>query len=1157
MAVETFNLWNRKAEQGPKPQFVAVENSTPSTEDNVGSTKPKSKKRTSSPTATNQPRTIRPGILERLNLNSKITLRQAYQKPWLDAFDTNPNSIKFKDSNRQEQVIDFASKAIVSFPGSGLTTTLAAKALQLIREEEPVLILCEHDHSKQKIAQSILDLVEDPEEKQSIKSKLSFDHRGAKAITIVNPTVFQRKQSKTSEQVSNPVEALNPAIKHVLIDEANRYSGDPAEEQSRARIFTDILRQTNSSKDHPTHVYGVSSNPYYDSEDEVHGTRQEQVIEFYKIFLQANVSEGIAYPALKKQGFAREIKFNPIRIESDLKTNALRNVFQADHSNPALTSINNDSALVQLASRSEIKGKTRIMAHSVQSADDLAKIYCVLGKKAAVVTSKHKGFYELVESPQEDEINNLKQFQYNDKTYYLRKVIRDEAALLNGFEHGDIDFIIDYEILNGHDSPKVDNLVLFNASKWGPRMLKALGQSAIAPNQAKALNVYHCEFHNNGELKQDISALLNGILANSNPWDMFLTQVNTNPAASLGTTPAVINPAPSTLAIVNAANNSTILATDERWLEKGLKPIFALLNPRDLIQGEAEYLEKIRKHFGGKLDEDVLFGRKKDPELFQKIIEFNFAILKKYSNASDNYSSLERYQSHLASIVPDLMKLEVDNHDFAVKLIADIYRNAPIKPDASWLKRLDQLLKIHPSASEMDKKQLRSEKFAEVLYKLYGKEFFVFPANAKNAIEVFTGQTTNKFLLTYLLQSLSSSSAEIDQIKQEFPQLFAKNSSRNFKSLQKQILSKFPEAPQAAQIKEFLTQTLYKELGIDLVTLINAAIIGASTDDQQIRSHSDLKQDLNDFLQKLEESLFAQEKALIEGDQFNQEIQKLVNEHIEPITQEIIFSQLMHKIWPDAAIRTTSHQSEHRSSDASPDTVTTSVKGIKADDRFEAIDLLQADKNWLKVISDQTNTVVDFEALSGYQIGIKARLMTAINSFENSIDKSLTTREMKVLTGIEMPHDDAERNLVRSFLQFIQLDPKELVVQFPQRLGVTTPEEAQLLVAKALEGIKYRNKFTDATKNITLSADKLAEFFFGLSPELLLDREKLVIRIRELNDNNESTTDTAEKTRRQNNLRFYIGFCETQYGEPKLADLVTKFPLRLGIRSKEELKAIF
>ncbi len=983
-----------------------------------------------------------PQFLKRLNLASKMQLRTAYQQLWLDNFEPVALELKFTNEDEQEETIHCATKAIVSFPGSGLSTTLAARALKSWRDGETILILGEHEHNKFKIAQMMLDLAANEDEKKRIKADLTLNYREKKKITILSPEAFLPKVKQ-----KDPFEILNPDIKSIFIDEVNTCAGDPRK-PGRAKAIVDLLRHTKSTQENPTQIFAVSSIPRVISEkNKNHAEMHENQIYFMKLFPQGHVIEGQNYQELRRMGYVREVDLQPLQIEvNGLPIVKYAQLFATVHDKKIkTTTIDTSSAIYRLAKdiTTDRFGKTRIIAHDPEAADALAKVLCILGKKAGIaVAGDRKGFYELIDASElnEDQRAKLQKLIIrdhvgNEETYHLKLKSQSESQILNSFEADpDSNIIIYCQILNGNDSPTVDTLIIFNTTRWEPNMLRALGHTAANSASSKPLKVIHCDFINGTRTEQSIGLALRDILNTKAPWWRFATNVNVNlPSVASVSVKEPETPMQTDIHLEEAVETVN-LNQHRAWVQEGLEPIYWLLKPvaRSSYdpEGQKQYSIQLKNHFirqGKALDEDVLYGKKKDPEHFAEILAFNQKLLARLCRGHHIYSNPEAYQIHVASIAPSLVKLEAKHQGFAEKLVESFYTRAlavnTVVPNEAWLARLDQLLGLHERSTQAAKVQYRSRKFAEVLTKLYGQDFFCFPKNVETALQVFNGQTINRFLLTYLLQSCNPNIDELEKVKTDFSGMFTTKSSRSFVSLQAAILAKYPQAPDEMDKHEFFTQALYKELGIDLTSLVRAAIDISQDSEQVIRAENELQSDIQMFLEEAETTLFSQEKSLINDDvKFQDEIKRLINSHLDSITQEVLFNQLINKIWGDGAIRESVSSLSHRKLAIRPDALTTEVIGIKADPKFESVDLLAANENWLRFITARTNYLADLDLpdLTGLQLGLKARLMTTIKRFAEAMKLTdLTTRQLNLLCGIDIPRDESEQQLLRDFIEFI------------------------------------------------------------------------------------------------------------------------------------------
>ncbi len=1182
----------------PRTSKTPLESTEPTTTV-ITPLRPIRKKSTTTAGASSKPKTntsATRNFFQRLDTDQSraINLRLAYQKPWLDNFETTALELKFKNIKREDETVDFASKAIAGFPGSGLTTTLAARALKAWREGESILILAEHDHDKLKIAQTMLDLAS-PVEKEKIKADIGLRPSEHKKITITNPGTLIAKASRGSgtraettvaEQITEakPIEALSKDIKHVFIDKVNRYAGDPNKE-GRAKLILDILKQTNSTKANPTQIFGVSSTPKVINEDEKAelelAADKANDIAFTRLFPEkTHVIEGESYQELRAIKVARDVELQSLTIETKgIRPNQYGQLFESKHDEKTkTTTIDSSSAIYNLAQNTinGSLGKTRIMTHTARAADDLAKVLTVLGKQSAAVTSYHKGHYQVVAKPDSDtEAAKLEKLVIDGTTHYLQAVTQDENEILHSFEtDSSSNVIIDYQILNGHDSPKVDTLIFFNGSTWEPKMLRALGQSACDTNASKPLTVIHCEFQHGNVEEQSIEETLEAILNNKAPW--WDLAVSPSPSSTRTTGGLKLEEQPSS-GNLNLSNAKHIVEADEKneaWIKEGLEPIYWLLKPTSNHQypqeGKDIYLGKLENHFksrGKTLDIDVLEGKKRDPEQFAKIIDFNQKLLARLFPKHHIYSNPEAYQIHVASIAPSLVELEAKHQGFAEKLTEALYlKDSEDKTkvrNEKWLTRLDGLLGLHDHSNQAVRAQYRSRKLAEVLTKLYGPEFFCFPKNIETAVQVLNGQTVNKFLLTYLAQACNPSADELKNLKTEFPGMFANESSRSFADLQETILSKYPQPPSEADKKEFFTQTLYRDLEIDLPNLIRAAIYLTRDSEQPIRAQDELKSDIQSFLEQAETALFTQEQALVNDGKYLDEITELAKRHLEPLTQEVLFNQLINKIWEDAEVRESESSTDHRKSQMRPDTLATEVIGIKANPKYESIDLLTANKDWLNFITRRTNHIVDLEALSGLQIGTKARLMTAIQDFAKSKVWILTSAQINLLCGIDNPINQNDQNLLREFVTYIGADLNEAVSNFPERLGVRDLSEAALITKAVLEKIDrtgFNSNLAKLTNGATLDPELIAEFLFKENPAYLLHPSNVAFWIECINGKDSWFNIAKGRESRQDILRKYISFLEgkTKSSENtvQLRNIVIALPKLTGILDKDELAAV-
>lgn len=1205
MNSSTLTLWKQAhTRQEPERPASEKEQAGPTTTQTPRRRAGSTRERTGSSSNPRTSRSTSHQLIDRIIINTDRHLKlRGYQKLWLNQFTPQDLNWQLDDFT----TISCQTAALVSFPGSGLTTVLAAKALERFRASKPVLICADHDHLKLKIAQAMVDLADSIAEKRRIQDALRFDLNDLGShnhtIRIINPASLRSALSTDGDRTAR-LTALK-RFKDIFLDAVHHYT-DPNDYR---QLLIDLVQNTQEGE--KPRIYGLSSTP---KDSGTSGSSSS----FSELFPPTHVIEGLAREDLVRQG-SRGISLEAriITNSNNVHANDFRQIFGNDYDNHAkILRISAQSANYQLAeqmSKDLSYGRIRIVAQGAVEADQLAQVMAARGLRAQVLVSAKshtrppisgKGYYERVEETAQKSSKDLKHLQITHadgsvENVCLRFVGVDESQAIQNFENGDRPIIIDYQILDGLNSLETNTVIFFNASTNVQRMLRALGPSSVqAPGPLRFIH-YEITKPNNtdgADLQHSVDAELRWILSDPQPWSTFASAQAVASTSIAGTQnlrgisrPAILNQGSTTAAI--------LLDTDTRWINEGLRPLFIQFRGNQdtdearILEGQKKYEEKFREHFQGRpeIDLDLLYGRKIDPELFAEIIKFNQGLLNKAYPHHHLYSHLDKYRIHVASIAPHLVKLDGDPSDFAVPLVRaflDREESERQAPNEAWLQDLNEALglprekqtvkvdcysgngmrNITIALGQAQRLDLIARKFTEVLITNYGQDFFKIPSNVSSAISALLGQAnTNKFLFTYLLQNLNLSPSKLAELTQKYSNLTTSIPVTSFAQACESIRAQYPNPPQDPDKLKFFTQDLLSSgLNISLASLVAAAIEFSKNSEQAIQDPNTLREQVSVFLTEAERQVFAPE--LRRESRLEENIPVLVNRHLDPVCQEILFNQLIAKIWPDHDARKTTVASPHRASDVRPHEITTeSTIAIKLDDRYKDINLLGANVDWLKLVMDAASRQVDIPGLSGLAIGNQARLVRAIDQFATSRAlPRLSQDQLELLCGIQAPKNDTQKDLLRAFIKHLGLDETATAISFPDRLGIRTIDEAELIISPRLQtkskggpGVVTNNFDNSLDPGLFRNPRLIGEYLLKNNADALSSPEGLRDFIRIINGDRTIFDHEEGGVASQATFRRYVQFLETRHPElgVTVAAYINSHPKLTNILDIDELRA--
>jgi hypothetical protein len=974
-------------------------------------------------------------------------------------------------------------------------------------------------------------------------------------------------------------------IHEILVDDAHSYSGQANERFTK--VLATLLYEINASTQKPVNIFGTSAIPFECQVNSVkrdphqQGTTPElQFDDFFPVQSRQ--------PTLPAQQLIEELKHykTPSLSLIELDENTRNELQNRDASKRLLDSsaesINArivDQYQQNLASNPRKKWHIIVSPKMRAHATQLCGLFNLRGINARVLTSTknegnrvigHCGYFSpLAEGEQIADTETHLELNDESRTK-MKQITEAEEDILADYETGNCDVLIELDTPATHSTQtdKVVDLTL----RYDPantHIKKLLGEAVRSGAKHDIdyvfLNPDICSVFGNliSGKKLELGERTKG-KSSANPFDP------TSPEA-LATS--------ATAAVISAGGTKY----HETWFRKYLEPY--LEEKKCKID---DLVNNFKKDSKSKLTTDelkaIVSGLTKDTKVFRQLVEY-----------------MELDSTAVNINVPELMG--VDDEKIAIRILENQYfitgTSDSYNANPDWLKRLDPALRLAPGANGETRDRYRLKTFAEILYVKFGKEVFENRFFLDHALRVFTGDRVDYKLFGLLVNALSSNEPSASgggfsfgDIVNEFPQLTGSRPQIPFSDLQKQILEKYPDGPFPKNLDVFFTQQLYDDFGLDFGTLVQAVTTASEGSNQTIINDS-VKAEIQNFLESNYRETAEKnspQKSGIRDNRFDTEVKLKAEDDFSTITKEILYSQLIAKIWGLSAnldiieenfilrLGPDSFSMEERQ----PSSIESAIDvnninpglAIAYDhaDFDSAYDRVDIKKRLARSLSGFIISRYNLESTEPLQANPEAQLKdlrisrslesrgnpspnnrsrTQVRFTEQELNDT-QKREIQVLLGAVAREDlsKTDKDLLREFFTSKNIKIPKRIGEFYDRLGVNSLEEAKLVVAHHL-----KNSNPEWTKEFTDFNDLVAEFIYSDSERREIFNqapEKLSSLLAILAGNSKD----ADPNTSQNLIREFVGFTQNKGSSPSLLELVPRHYGLLGIKNLEELKLV-
>jgi hypothetical protein len=1137
-----------------------------------------------------------------------------------------------KVNEEGEYKVPITSSSVVGESGSGLTLMLAKKAYENYQDGRPTIILAHREHQFHNIAQSVVDFADtsrrealvdnievisgdtdlsriDPSKKIYIVSvhKLQRYLNGNDSFrqhTALMPSDFMPVVDYPQAKVSD-ILPLN-RIRELLVDDVNLYTGQANE--GMTKILTSLLVETSTHPDvNPVHLFGTTSTPYpreeqVQNKSPVHGPYS--LLQFEDLFpalsRQSTPSPKILIDEAK---FYKQPKLSLLRLDEEVGEEMKASDANQRLVDSASGSINDNIVNLYLE-ESAIKPdkKWHIIADSIDHAEQLCASFNLKGVNAKVATSGHKGYFrEETEDEKKPEASQRGRFILNDhenpedKTR-LRKVSQNVASVINDYENGDCNVIIDIDHKSCIHSTKTDKVLVLNLHETDSRTKHLMGE-AVRDRSGPVNQSIEYVF-----LKENTLNAFNRLLTDD---EIDLSVIAKSNSAASDTNELMPLRTRTGLSVLQVGG----IDVNRNWLDAAFAKVLEKRYPG--LDFENAVNQMVNDFYNQRTNKDIekldlkaiVAGLVKDRKVFNEFVDFISPDLNSVLNPR-NIRSFD-LKKELTVLVPDLMG--VKNAETAFRILSKEYENLVFSdetytPDEDWLARLDASLGIATEKKGELREQRRLKLFAEIIAKKFGKEFFENRYFLNRSLKVFTGALADYKLFGLLVNVLAGEEESsrgrgfsFDDIRKEFPHLLGSQIAVPFATLQRKILAKYPDGPPLDQdLTRFFREQLYDDFAIDFSTLVNSVTNHSRETDQEIIDAS-VQDEIYKFLEAsyreaAEADLPTTSALRPEKNQFDIEIKEKAQDHLSSVTREILYHQLISKIWglggsarinndnfvfqlaADELAVNPRNKSEFVDlidlTKINPD-LALAYDHVKFKSSFDRVDIKERLANIVGgfLIARHSLSAIERQAVKSDQARGDSYLVLKgdMKSRHNVIDAennpkaallnlSLTKdqeREMNVLLGAvnreELTAND--KKLLRDFFQVNKINLKKELPRFYDRLGVENLDEAKVVVSNLLKFSKTKNEAW-VSRFSNQHSDLVAKFIYEKYADSFNDPQQLHLILKVLSGDMSSDY-KLEQARDLN--REFIEFANQNGLALKTEELILDFKEQIGLKTKEEL----
>lgn len=1076
-----------------------------------------------------------------------------------------PQNRTLQLNNQTGETLNIQSSVITGVPGSGLSLMLAKQALDLNSRGSSSILLARNDIQRSRIAQMILDHAPEAERKELMQRIIIVDSKAdiaritdpSNQIIIASPNTLneilidpelpeENDIRRRNLELREKVQRLLANIDNILVDDFHSYTGQVNDGQTATLV--EVLKSSRGTDSNKLPLLlAVSSTP--SDRGEVDASDSNPILNFENFFSPLAHQYTPDYRELIDKHYLKNPQ--PLPITTAIATENDR-LINEDKRN-LLSSVEPDSVNHQLIQiyqnhqRTHPGHKWRIIADSAEHANKLCRLFNAYGIQARTINHRHSGHFEQIANPanpQDDDPNRINigtSDQANIIQLEARRTNRQE--ILNDYNSGDIPVLIDCEILQGINDSNTDVIAHWNFSDGDNQLLRSLGIAINSEARSQNIHWLALDPHNRRRLQYIFD---NGVL-DSNP---FAPKGESGPSNPIG--PIQSN---DTIALDLLNDSQRLSRGYAEWLEHGIKPflehVYQIESKREGIQMSFEEAVRLvaRKFItvsgnskgAEQLTQDLILGKCNSPGFIRKFIEF----------AQKEYN----YDLSTASYrVPELTGIR--NHEELENSLKAIYPHvvANTAAQAQWLEHLDQeVLKIPREANAEQRAKYRIEALATILINLFVDKQSTKPfkrledgSTLNQAIRTFIGSGNNPKLLAMMMLDRDQ---DLRSLQSQFPGLFGTRNLIPFEKLKQNILARFPEMPNLTtdqKRKDFFLKTLYRETNIDYPALLDSSTAFFSTSAQPIIDSS-IRAKIQGFLEEFYSNELSIKPELDARVNTGAEIKLLAESHLNDLANELIYSQLIAKIWDKE--ENTIAMTREGYFDLKADTIEASPIHEPYEDR---IDLFSANIEWLSLLNSQLKRLDETSTVNG----LEKRMARSFQEFikENPELRVNLDRVSRVLSGTTTANEtnNEDREIFAKYLEFINLPRNEARRILPHLVKAQSYEDIHSEIENEIKpniNANWQEHLQGLSPGESLSG-LIADFIFDRYQHLFYDNENLR-RVVNILAGDLTAVENNEKTRAENLCREFVEFIKPS----ALADTISRFPLLMGVHNKPELMA--
>jgi hypothetical protein len=1129
--------------------------------------------------------------------------------------------------------LPITTSSVIGESGSGLTLMLAKKAYENYQDGRPTIILTHRKHLFHKMAQSIIDFSE-PSKREKLLSNIEVISGKAdftkidpnKKIYIVsadkllsylkdNDSFRPQDGPRTlarmawTQPAHNRIRDILPLrkIREVLIDEANMYTGSAND--GYTKLLATLLKETSSDPErNPVHLFGTSSTPYPrgESQDPSYPT-----LEFNRLFPELSCQKTPSPRELIEEAkFYKRPTLSTINLDKEIQREMqhidakLRLLYSGEGS------INDNIVSLYQKELSTTPGKKwHIIANDIDHANQLCALFNSKQINAKVATSDHTGYFKPLSEPLSETDSRRGIFDLNDtevkeQKTQLRKVRQQVNQIIDEYESGDCNVIIDIDFKSCIHSTKTDKVVVLNLEETDSRTKHYLGEAVRDRSGPQNQNIEYLF------LKPHILESFKSLITGNNLDLDAIPKTRSSRSNGVDFDPLRTETDMSVEVVGGIIFN-------QNWLNHGLRSVLETkyedLPLEQALINLTQDFHSSRSKSDKSLEElkDIIAGLNKDTEVFDEFVSFIEGDLRKFFQNELLRTNIDLKQE-LTILVPDLMG--VSNELLAQRVLnksfEDLVMNdSSYNPDEEWQQRMDQALGLSSQERGEVRENTRNKLFAKIIAKKFGLEFFENKFFLQKALKVFNGAEVDFKLFGLLVNVLSSKTESasgfgfsFDNIREEFPHLLGSQRVVPFAALQRKILAKYPEGPPIDQsLTRFFGEQLYDDFAIDFATLINSVTNHSrATDPDQEIINGSVQDDIYKFLEsvyELEANLeLPKESGLRPSDnRFKLEINAKAQEHLSTITKEVLYTQLIAKIWGQS--RSVKINNDDFVFELSADELI--LKPAENSSLEDAIDLTKVNADWLLTV-DHAVTGSSFDRVDikkriaaitssflAQKHNIGSRVESAVNTKQEEgdeylviagdsrkryniteaqvnpqrvfLDRDLNSteiHELNVLLGSTPLESltDSDKDLLREFAKFNKMNVNKLLPRFYSRLGVQSLEEAKTVVKDKISNLGTINQsWIDLFGTKEEYIDFVTEYVYSNTPNAFDIPDSLEMMLTVLAGD---MTGKYHGSDAQDYNREFIEFVNSKNLDLKFEDLVLSFREQIGLKTKSELFAL-